>query len=202
MGILSNEYPNLFDFILQQVTYLNFSRIEYMDSSTDLREPKGSVLLNPRFNKTENINEIIAWSSQGLYHEAKHWQFFDTYQYEGIPGSEKSNKNIFSNIHPIIPCSWKAVPSERTLDDSLLAMQAFIPGMTLALKLLKNDSQYSGWLKERVELEMRTINGAIATLIIGKDYLTDEGHIVFSELLHDYHNYLIPSYSDIQSKVE
>ena len=194
--------PAAWNLLRAQCLYLNWSSAPYMDSSSDLRESRGSILLNPRRDQIACFSELTAWAAQGLYHEAKHWQFFDTYRSRQVPGLPSAPEVRLSNLHPKIPCSWKALPSARTLEEHLLALQAFIPGLIAALRILNQNKSFSTWIRGRLELEMRSTNGAMSTLIIGKTFLTEEGHALFETLLSDYESYLIPAYAAVQDRVE
>lgn len=182
--------------------YLNPSTIPYMDSSSDLRESRGSIMLNPRSGLIDSRQELVAWAAQGLYHESKHWQFFDTYRSNRIPGLPAGGTDCLCTAHPRIPCAWKASPSARSMDEHLLALQAFIPGLIVAMRVLSSVPKFSQWLRDRLELEMRSVNGAVGAAILGRRYLTDEGAYLLDVLLADYHTYLLPAFEEVQDRLE
>lgn len=185
------------DFIEQQVHYISFTDINQHESSSDPRHAKGVITINLRDRFLSSETEIISWFIHGLVHEAKHLQFFDLFLGQNEPHTnwiKSSTIQLTSDWGIRVPCAWRGTPSLRSMADHLLALQAFIPGIIALLNYLDHNSEkyLSTWLRDHIELELRVINGAIGTLILGRDYLTEEGNYLFNIIQTDYRDILVP----------
>jgi len=81
-----------------------------------------------------------------------------------------------------------------------LAVQAFLPGMILLLRMVaRNGQRVSPWFRDRVELEMRSLNGGLAALWYGRSLLTDIGRELCDCLLNDYDEFLEPAYTEVHA---
>jgi len=76
------------------------------------------VLLHDRVNLTSH-QERVSWLASGLYHEAKHIQFYETLRPDIVPGTRPRAETLapLGPDRPQIPCAWKGVPSGRSLPD-------------------------------------------------------------------------------------
>lgn len=192
-------HPAAWDFVKDQVFYLNWTDVPQMESATDTRDPWGSIIINPRTGHLSSPKEQIAWIAHGLYHEAKHLQFFTTYWGLAQPNLDGDQQGVvrLSQPAPQIPCAWKGTPSGRSMGEHLLALQAFVPGLVVTFDMLRECPVLSQWLRDHIEMDMRAVNGAIGSLILGQEYLTEVGALLSDVIRRDYARSLIPAYSDL-----
>lgn len=193
------RHPAAWDFVKDQVFYLNWTDVPQMESATDTRDPCGSIVINPRTEQFSSPKEQVAWIAHGLYHEAKHLQFFTTYWGLAQPNLDQDQQGVvrLSQPTPQIPCAWKGTPSGRSMGEHLLALQAFVPGLVITFDLLRECPVLSQWLRDHIEMDMRAVNGAIGSLILGQEYLTEVGTLLSDIIRRDYARFLIPAYSDL-----
>jgi hypothetical protein len=196
---LQTLHPAAWDFVKDQVFYLNWTDVPQMESSTDTRDPCGSIVINPRSEHLGSPKEQVAWIAHGLYHEAKHLQFFTTYWGLAQPNLDQDQQGVarLSQPTPQIPCAWKGTPSGRSMGEHLLALQAFVPGLVITFDLLRECPVLSQWLRDHIEMDMRAVNGAIGSLILGQENLTEVGTLLSDIIRRDYARFLIPAYSDL-----
>ena len=91
------------------------------------------------------------------------------------------------------------LPRDRTLTQILLGLHAFTPGLYICFQILLKDRKgfLSSWIKDRIELEMRTTNGAISIAILSRIYLNGNGKELLDILIEDYFDYLFPTYYEL-----
>jgi hypothetical protein len=200
---LRTRYPPVWEFVREQVFYVNWTNVSQMESATDTRDPCSSVIINPRIEHLTSSMEQIAWVAHGLYHEAKHLQFFATYLGFVQPNLDEAKQGLARLSEPIpqIPCAWKGTPSGRSMGEHLLALQAFIPGLVIAFCTLQECQLLSQWIRDHIEMDMRAVNGAIGSLILGQEHLTEVGVLLSDIIRRDYARFLIPAYSDLDPQV-
>lgn len=196
---LQDRWPGAWAHVRQHVLYLSWTSLSRMESSTDTRDPRGSVVINPRTDVILDNRERFAWLAQGLYHEAKHVQFFDTFRARVPPQARADDgKAISLSLSDMrVPCAWKGAPSDRSLADHLMSLHAFIPGTTITLAALEGH-EVSGWVRQHIEMDMRAINGAVGCLILGQSYLTGVGQRLARVLRRDYVEKLLPAYERLR----
>lgn len=192
--------PFIWNCILRHITYINFTVLDGFESSTDPRELRNSIIINMRFDKYMDELETIAWVANGLYHEAKHNQYVDSVFFEIPPYETKQEyKTIFEKEEKTVVAPWKGLPQNRTLTQILLGLHAFVPGLFICFKILAKDKgkPLSNWIKNRIEMEMRSTNGTVSIIILSESYLTNDGYKFSNKLIDDFFDYLSPAYNEL-----
>jgi hypothetical protein len=202
---LREHVPAVWEFVASELLYINWTDLIQMESATDPRESCGSIIVNRRQAQLRSRAEQQAWICHGLYHEAKHLQFFKTYRGWASPDAplDDIGSVVLASATPRIPCAWKGTPSARSMADHLLALQAFVPGLVAVFHALMDQRPLSQWLRDHIEMDMRAVNGAFGALLLGEQHLSREGGQLFDVIRADYANYLVPAYEalDPQNRV-
>ena len=192
------------NFIKTYVNYISFTDIEEFETSTNPNEIKNSIIIRRRTDGTGMSQDYLIWIMQGIYHEAKHIQFLESFYVGALPEfwiDKKVNDNYKSCIVSLsssprkVGACWRSDYVGRDLSQHLFAAHAFLQGMIVATNF--GSDVVNDRVRELIEGELKIVHGCFSILSICREELSESGRILLSKLEEDYTKLLIPNIKNI-----